>query len=88
MSKRVAKPAKVTSALPTDYAPLLADIKARVQTARIKAGLAVNRELLALYWDIGRLIGRARDAGLWQASGRTARHGCAARVPWLGRVSP
>jgi len=42
--------------LPADYAPLLADIKARVQLARVKAGLAANRELLALYWDIGRLI--------------------------------
>jgi predicted nuclease of restriction endonuclease-like (RecB) superfamily len=42
--------------LPPDYAPLLADIEARVRSARIKAGLAANRELLALYWDIGRLI--------------------------------
>lgn len=50
------KPAKSTAALPADYAPLLADIKARVQSARVKAGLAANRELLALYWDIGRLI--------------------------------
>ena len=54
MSKQPAKPAKSTAALPTDYAPLLADIKARVHSARIKAGLAANRELLALYWDIGR----------------------------------
>jgi predicted nuclease of restriction endonuclease-like (RecB) superfamily len=56
MSKRVANKSKSAAALPPDYAPLLADIKARVQTARIKAGLAANRELLALYWDIGRLI--------------------------------
>ena len=35
---------------------MLADIKARVQSAHLKAGLAANRELLALYWDIGRLI--------------------------------
>lgn len=55
MSKRAAKPAK-PAALPADYAPLLADIKARVQAARTKAALAANRELLALYWDIGRLI--------------------------------
>jgi predicted nuclease of restriction endonuclease-like (RecB) superfamily len=38
------------------YAPLLAQIKERVQTARLKAGLAANQELLALYWDIGHLI--------------------------------
>jgi predicted nuclease of restriction endonuclease-like (RecB) superfamily len=56
MNKRPAKPARSTAALPVDYAPLLADIKARVQSARVKAGLAANRELLALYWDIGRLI--------------------------------
>ena len=56
MNQRAAKPAKTTAALPPDYAPLLADIKARVQSARVKAGLAANRELLALYWDIGRLI--------------------------------
>ena len=56
MTKRLVKVSKSTVALPADYAPLLADIKARVQSARIKAGLAANRELLALYWDIGRLI--------------------------------
>lgn len=38
------------------YAPLLAAIKARVHSARIQAGLAANRELLLLYWDIGRMI--------------------------------
>lgn len=48
-------------ALPADYGPLLAEIKARVQVARIKAGLAANRELLALYWDIGRLILQAQE---------------------------
>jgi predicted nuclease of restriction endonuclease-like (RecB) superfamily len=47
--------------LPADYGPLLAEIKARVQVARIKAGLAANRELLALYWDIGRLILQAQE---------------------------
>jgi predicted nuclease of restriction endonuclease-like (RecB) superfamily len=56
MPKRPSKSAKPVAALPADYAPLLADIKARVQAARIKAGLAANRELLALYWDLGRLI--------------------------------
>jgi predicted nuclease of restriction endonuclease-like (RecB) superfamily len=56
MPKRLVKLSITVAALPTDYAPLLAEIKARVQSARIKAGLAANRELLTLYWDIGRLI--------------------------------
>src|SRR5437879_3628907 len=47
--------------LPAEYAPLLDEIKARVRTARVKAGLAANRELLALYWDIGRLIYEAQE---------------------------
>ena len=51
-----AKPAKSGAVLPPDYAPLLADLKARVQAARGKAGLAANHELLALDWNIGRLM--------------------------------
>ncbi len=60
MTKRAAKPPKTVVGLPVDYAPLLADIKARVQASRVKAALAANRELLALYWDIGRLISEAQ----------------------------
>ncbi len=67
MPKPTSKSSKSVTGLPADYAPLLAEIKARVQTARVKAGLAANRELLALYWDIGRLIlARQKKAG-WGA---------------------
>jgi len=69
MSQRLSKSSNFAAALPADYAPLLADIKARVQSARLRAGLAANRELLALYWDIGRLIlDRQRQEG-WGAKG-------------------
>ncbi len=63
MTKRADKAAKIakpTKVGPADYAPLLAEIKTRVQAARIKAALAANRELLALYWDVGRLIHAAQ----------------------------
>lgn len=67
MSQRPARAAELAAALPADYGPLLADIKARVESARVKSGLAANRELLALYWDIGRLIlDRQRQEG-WGA---------------------
>ncbi len=56
MTKRITKATKTETSLPADYAPLLAEIKARVQGARVKASLAANKELLALYWDIGNLI--------------------------------
>ena len=56
MTKRISKKAVLAPSLPTDYAPLLTEIKERVRSARIKAGLAANREMLALYWEIGTLI--------------------------------
>jgi predicted nuclease of restriction endonuclease-like (RecB) superfamily len=42
--------------LPNDYAALLAEVKERVRAAQYKALRAVNKELVVLYWDIGRLI--------------------------------
>ncbi len=41
---------------PPGYAALLKDIKERVRTAQVRAALAVNRELILLYWSIGRDI--------------------------------
>jgi len=40
----------------TGYDALLADLKVRIQTAQVRAMLAVNRELILLYWEIGREI--------------------------------
>lgn len=42
--------------LPADYAAILAGLKDQIIAARLKAGLAVNRELVLLYWRIGRQI--------------------------------
>lgn len=42
--------------LPADYTGLLADIKQRVRHAQVRAMLAVNAELIRLYWDIGAAI--------------------------------
>lgn len=53
--------------LPDDYPQLLADIKRRVGHSRVRAVLAVNAELIRLYWEIGALIdARQRHAG-WGA---------------------
>ncbi len=54
--------------VPTSYAPLLADLKARVRAAQVKAAVSVNRELILLYWHIGRAISQARLAGGWGAN--------------------
>ena len=41
---------------PEGYADWLADLKGRIHTAQQRATLAVNRELVLLYWEIGRDI--------------------------------
>ncbi len=38
------------------YAAFLGELKTRIRTAQIRAALSVNRELIQLYWDIGRAI--------------------------------
>lgn len=42
--------------LPKAYQDLLEDPKQRIRTARVRAALMVNRELVLLYWQIGQAI--------------------------------
>ena len=48
-----------------DYRRFIAELKSRVQAAQIKAAVAVNRELLILYWDLGRMITERQEASGW-----------------------
>lgn len=60
------RPVSLTSP-PPDYAEWLADLKARIHGAQQRAALAVNRELVLLYWQIGRdILGRQAAQG-WGA---------------------
>ena len=54
--------------LPDDYAALLAEVKERVYSAQYEALKAVNRELVALYWDIGKLIAGRQEREGWGRS--------------------
>lgn len=56
---------RTRSLLPSSYAPLLAELKTRVQTAQVRAALTVNRELIRLYWQIGRAILQAQQSEGW-----------------------
>ena len=42
--------------LPAVYDSLLQDLKDRIRTAQLRAALPVNRELVLLYWSVGRDI--------------------------------
>ena len=53
--------------LPEEYEDFLRGLKQRIQSAQIKAMLAVNSELVMLYWRIGRdILERQAKAG-WGA---------------------
>ena len=60
------KPVRLT-APPEGYADWLVDLKGRIHTAQQRATLAVNRELVLLYWQIGRdILARQAEQG-WGA---------------------
>jgi predicted nuclease of restriction endonuclease-like (RecB) superfamily len=57
-----------------EYKNLLAEIKARVRTARIRASLAANAELLQFYWELGKMLNEVSDTSTWGNN-------------WLGQLS-
>ena len=59
---------KVMRKLPGDYAELLAEVKERVRAAQYAAFRAVNKELVGLYWDIGRMIAEKQKTEGWGKS--------------------
>lgn len=56
-----------SSLMPADYTRLLADIKQRVRQAQTRAVLAVNAELICLYWEIGAMIDTRQHEQGWGA---------------------
>ncbi|HHO76006.1 MAG TPA: DUF1016 domain-containing protein [Deltaproteobacteria bacterium] len=55
----------VKAVLPEVYPELLKGIKVRVRSAQYTALHAVNRELIGLYWDIGRMIVEQQNGDTW-----------------------
>jgi predicted nuclease of restriction endonuclease-like (RecB) superfamily len=47
------------------YQELLSRLKVQIRTAQIRASLAVNRELVLLYWGIGREILQRQNEEAW-----------------------
>ncbi|AIE83935.1 PDDEXK nuclease domain-containing protein [Fimbriimonas ginsengisoli] len=50
---------------PAEYGPFLEDLKERIRTSQLKAVVAVNRELVLLYWQIGKQILAAQATEGW-----------------------
>jgi predicted nuclease of restriction endonuclease-like (RecB) superfamily len=52
-------------ARPAGYAEWLTELKTRIHAAQQRAALSVNRELLSLYWQLGRDLLERQAAGTW-----------------------
>lgn len=60
---------KMTDELnPLDYNNMLQDIKNRIRTAQYEALKSVNKELVQLYWDIGKMIVERQKKESWGKS--------------------
>ncbi len=68
--KKAGKLQPVVATIETaEYGQLLGEIKERVRSAQLAALRAVNKELVGLYWDIGRMIcARQADSHSWGKS--------------------
>jgi len=65
VAKRIVQ--QPVASLPSGYAELLEDIKARIRQAQVCAALSVNRELVLLYWHIGKEILQRQEQEGWGA---------------------
>lgn len=57
----------MASEFPDGFRPFVEALKAHIRDAQLRAALAVNRSLLALYWNIGRAITVRQEAEGWGA---------------------
>jgi hypothetical protein len=51
----------------SSYPVLLESVKEKIKTAQLKAALAVNSELVALYWEIGHMLSAKMEQEGWGA---------------------
>jgi predicted nuclease of restriction endonuclease-like (RecB) superfamily len=89
-SPKSGRPAKkATDLLPKGYDELLAQIKERIRSAQLRAGLAVNRELIELYWQIGRsIVERQRSDGWGKSVVERLAQDLQAEFPGISGFSP
>lgn len=77
------------SEMPADYAAVLARLKKRIAAAQTRAALAVNRELVDLYWHVGAtIVQRQKKAGWGEAVVERLAHDLCRAFPDLEGFSP
>ena len=59
------KIAKSKEEFPSGYGDFILELKERIRTAQLRASLSVNRELILLYWGIGKSILERQEKEGW-----------------------
>ena len=69
MSRSKGESTQVTKSqlLPDSYPAFLSELKQRIRESQLRASLSVNRELVLLYWRIGRDILLRQEREHWGA---------------------
>jgi predicted nuclease of restriction endonuclease-like (RecB) superfamily len=52
----------------TNYISLFSEIRVRIREAQVKATLAVNAQMITMYWDIGKMISERQNKEGWGAN--------------------
>jgi len=74
---------------PAGYAEWLAELKGRVHAAQQRSALAINTEMLALYWQLGSdILARQRQHGWGAKVIDRLSHDLRTSFPDLGGFSP
>lgn len=85
--KKITKSSRLR--LPPGYAQLLDDLKDRIRRTQVRAAVAANRELITLYWHIGRsIVTRQREQGWGNAVVARLSRDLQAEFPGVGGFSP
>jgi hypothetical protein len=65
MAKKSVPVVKKTEVSAANYTKFLASLKTKIRSAQIKGAIAVNKELIKLYWDIGKDIFEKQEQEGW-----------------------
>jgi hypothetical protein len=59
---------KIEQANNSEYLSWITELKSKIQSTQLKAAISVNKELLSLYWEIGKSISLKITEANWGAS--------------------
>ncbi len=59
---------KIQNTSSSEYLSWIKELKSKIQSAQLKAAVSVNKELLSLYWDLGKSISSKINESNWGSS--------------------